>query len=240
MSIPTPPPDPAPPERALGRQSPRSVEEYRKLYDTMTLKDWLLYHQQNIVFERCSWMGVTALKNPLDAWIYQELLFEVQPDVLVEIGSCHGGSTLYFAHLMDLIGKGTIVSIDIARDTYDVRHSRIVLLTGDSSSPEVLDRVAGLCAGKTAMVMHDGDHTKDAVLRELRAYAPLVTVGSYFLVEDGIVDLFAPEEGIGFRGEGPMRAVEAFLQETDAFEIDDRCERYLMTYNPMGFLRRVK
>lgn len=239
--------NPIPPDRpsrlsdpALGQRSPRTVEEYRKLYEELTLKDWLLYHQHRIVFGRCNWMGVTALKNPLDAWIYQELLHEVQPDVLVEIGSAHGGSTAYFAHLMDLIGKGTIVSIDITRETFNVRHPRIVLLTGDCSSPAVLDRVAGLCAGKTTMVLHDGDHTKPAVLRDLRAYAPFVSVGSYLLVEDGIVDLFEPDEGFGFQEEGPMRAVEEFLRENPDFEVDDRCERYLMTYNPMGFLRRIR
>lgn len=227
-------------EPAPGSRSPRSVEEYRRLYE-MTLKEWLIYHQKHIVFGRSKWMGVTALKNPLDSWIYQELIHEVQPDVIIEIGSAHGGSTLFLAHMLDLIGKGIVISIDINRDTFHVRHERIVLLTGDSSSPEILDRVAGLCAGKTAMVLHDGDHRKETVLRELHAYSRFVPVGSYFLVEDGIVDLWDREEAFdAFQEDGPMKAVEQFLRETSDFEVDDRCERYLLTYSPMGFLRRVR
>ncbi len=230
---------PLSPNQPPGFASPRTVAEYRKLYE-MSLKDWLVYHQQQIVFFQCSWMGVKALKNPMDAWIYQELIHEVQPDIFVEIGSAHGGSTLYFAHLFDHLGKGTVVSIDLSRENFEARHPRIVTLTGDSSSREVLDRVANLCAGKRTMVLHDGDHTKDAVLRELRTYSPFVSVGSYFIVEDGIVDLFEADEGMGFEGEGPMRAVEEFLRENSNFQVDDRCERYLLTYNPMGFLKRVR
>lgn len=234
MSHPTPPSDPA------GARGPvRSVEDYQRLYN-MTLREWLIYHHENIVFHQCKWMGGTALKNPMDAWIYQEVIYDVQPDVVIEIGSAHGGSTLFLAHLLDNIGSGIVVSIDIDRDTYTARHDRIVVLTGDSSSAKILDRVAGLCAGKTALVLHDGDHHKETVLRELHAYATFVTVGSYFIVEDGIVDLFPEKEWMGEPGEGPLRAVEQFLRENADFEVDGSRERYLLTYNPMGFLRRIR
>jgi protein-L-isoaspartate O-methyltransferase len=90
---------------------------YRRRFG-MRLGQWLVYHNQTIAFTRCSWMGVQTLKNPLDAWIYQEILYEGPPDVVIEIGSYSGGSTLYLAHLLDLLGKGQVISIDIDRSHY--------------------------------------------------------------------------------------------------------------------------
>jgi cephalosporin hydroxylase len=185
-------------------------------------------------------MGLPAYKNPMDAWIYQEILHEVRPQVLVEIGSAEGGTTLYFAHLMDLLGEGTVVSIDVDRSRFRARHPRIQVITGDSSSPEVVGRVREVAAGKSVLVIQDGDHRKAPVLADLEAYAPLVTPGSYLIVEDGIIDLFDPGDSIGTVEEGPLAAVEEFLAGHPEFAIDGARERYLLTYNPKGFLRRVR
>lgn len=230
---------PAVDQQPASRTICRSREEYAAAFQ-MTLREWLLRHQKEIVFEQCSWMGVRTVKNPLDAWIYQEIMFEVQPDVLVEIGSYVGGGTLYFAHLMDTLGKGQVISVDIDRTHYKVAHDRIVTVTGDSSSEEVVSEVARLCEGKRVLVMHDGDHSKDQVLRDLAAYSKLVSVGSYLIVEDGVVDLFEPDDGLGLRGDGPLAAVEEFLKHNPDFVVDAQRERYVLTYNPKGFLKRVK
>jgi cephalosporin hydroxylase len=185
-------------------------------------------------------MGVEAAKNPLDAWIYQELLFEVRPQVLVEIGSFKGGTTLFFAHLFDLLGEGLVVSVDIDRTQFAARHERIVTVTGDSSSSDVIGQVRALCKGKRTIVVHDGDHRKGQVLADLALYAPLVTPGSYLVVEDGVIDLFRPGDGIGTFEPGPLQAVEAFVAANPDFEIDESRERYLLTYNPKGYLRRIR
>jgi cephalosporin hydroxylase len=207
---------------------------------SMTLADWIVYHQDAIVMKRASWMGVRALKNPLDMWIYQEILHEVKPDVLVEIGSFAGGSTLYFAHLFDLMGRGSVLSVDIDRSLFEVEHPRIRCLTGDSASPEIVEQVHAQCAGRSALVIHDGDHTREHVTRDLEAYAPLVGVGSYLIVEDSIVDLFDPGQGPGQTWEGPLPAIDDFLRDHPEFVVDAERERYLLTYNPRGFLRRVR
>ena len=231
--------------RRLRRVSRRAYERYfspRGEYQrrwSLTLREWLLYHQREIGFARCTWMGVPAYKNPLDAWIYQEILHEVRPAVLVEIGSAQGGSTLYFAHLMDLLGEGTVVSIDVDRSRFRAQHPRIEVVTGDSSSPEIVARVRALAAGRSVLVIHDGDHRKGPVLADLEAYAPLVTVGSYLIVEDGIIDLFEPGDSIGTVEEGPLAAVEEFVARHPEFAVDAGRERYLLTYNPRGFLRRI-
>ena len=237
------------PRRSVSRLRHSLRRRYERLFSpwseyhrrwSLTLRDWLLYHQREIGFRQSTWMGVPAYKNPMDAWIYQEILHEVRPEVLVEIGSAQGGSTLYFAHLMDLIGAGTVVSIDVDRSRFRVNHPRIELITGDSASPEVVTRVRELAAGKSVLVIHDGDHRKGPVLADLEAYAPLVTPGSYLIVEDGIIDLFEPGDSIGTVEEGPLAAVEEFVARHSEFEIDAARERYLLTYNPKGFLRRVR
>lgn len=212
---------------------------YRQRFQ-ISLEEWIAYHQRAVVFDQCSWMGVRTLKNPLDVWIYQELLYRLQPDVIVEIGSASGGSTLFFAHLCDLIGKGQVISVDIDRSNYHVEHPRITPVTGDSASPEVVGRVRAMCIGKSVLVIHDGDHHKPQVLRDLQAYADLVSLNSYLIVEDGIVDLFRLRDGFWGLADGPLAAVETFVRHDQRFVVDTDCERYLITYNPKGYLKRVR
>lgn len=221
----------------------RNLRPMRKDYRRklrMTLGKWLIRHQSDIIFEKCYWMGVRALKNPLDAWIYQEILYEVKPDVVIEIGSAEGGGTLYLANLLDLIGKGKVVSIDIDRSRYHVKHDRIITITGDSASPEVVEKAAEQCKGKTVLVFHDGEHSKEQVTKDLHAYSGFVSVNSYFIVEDGIIDLFKPKDSLGGRKDGPLIAVEQFIKDNTDFIVDKERERYILTYNPKGYLKRIK
>ena len=221
----------------------RRAEGRGTLYETrwqMTLREWLAYHQKKISYDQCQWLGVKALKNPLDLWIYQEILARVRPDVVVEIGSFEGGSTLFYANLFDLLGHGEVLSIDIDHSRFAVRHPRIAIITGDCSSPEVVRQVEARCRGRRCLVIHDGDHRRDAVRRDLELYAPFVAVGCYMIVEDGILDLFAPDDDFGWIEEGPLPATLDFLAAHPEFELDEACERYVATYNPRGFLRRAR
>ncbi len=211
---------------------------YAKRY-AMTIREWMINHQRSIHFEKCSWMGVASFKNPCDAWIYQEIIYEVKPEVIVEIGSAYGGTTLFFAHLLDLMGTGSVVSVDIDRSHYAVQHPRITTITGDSSCSDVIAQVQQQCHGKRVLVVHDGDHSRGQVLKDLRAYQNLVTIGSYLIVEDGVIDLFDPGDGIGTLSPGPLPAIKQFLQEHHNYLMDATRERYVITYNPRGFLRRI-
>jgi cephalosporin hydroxylase len=230
-------PPPRGPRAFLSRFKPRPRRYRRAL--RMRIEDWILYHQREIVFDRCTWMGVSTLKNPLDAWIYQEIVYETRPEVIVELGSAHGGSTLFFAHLLELIGDdATVVSVDVSRDTYAADHDRIVEVTGRTGDPDVLDRVRSLCEGRRTMVIHDANHRAQDVSADLDAYAPLVSPGCYLIVEDGIGSLL-PQRKTGPRAPGPYEAVHAFLAQGPPFEVDEERERYLATYAPQGFLKRV-
>ena len=205
----------------------------------MTLRQWLLYHQREISFTKSYWMGIRAIKNPIDAWIYQEIIYETKPDIIIEIGSAEGGSTLYFATLLDSLGKGNVISIDIDRTKYKARHPRIVEITGDSSAPETVAKASELCRGKSVLVVHDGGHSAVQVGKDLLLYSDLVNVGSYFIVEDSIIDLFNPGDGIGEWGPGPLIAIEEFLKDNSDFVVDKERERWILTHNPKGFLKRI-
>jgi cephalosporin hydroxylase len=183
------------------------------------------------------WLGSQALKNPLDLWIYQELVFETRPDVIVETGTWRGGSALYLASICDLMGAGDVVSIDIAemRDDYP-QHPRITYLAGRSSTdPEVVAEVTERVGGRRTLIVLDSDHSQRHVEDELDAYAPLVPVGCYLVAEDSNIGQIRKD-----LSPGPLEAVDAFLARNRDFEIDREREKFLLTFNPSGFLRRVR
>lgn len=181
------------------------------------------------------WMGVPLQKSPLDCWVYQEILFELRPDLIIETGTYLGGSALYFAQLCDLLGRGRVITIDLQRRG-SVAHPRVTQLAGDALDPAIVARVATEAASATTvLVVLDDDHGRDHVLRELRTYGPLVTRGSYLVVEDTNVN---GHPVMPAHGPGPMEAVEAFLAEDDRFTVDRSREKFLLTYFPGGWLKR--
>lgn len=187
-------------------------------------------------WRHADFLGVGVLKNPLDLWIYQELVHRIRPDLIVETGTMFGGSAFYLATLCDLVDNGRVVTIDITERPNRPTHPRLRYMTGSSTSEEILTEVKAMAADAAAvMVILDSDHTCGHVLEELRRYSPFVTPGSYVVVEDTNVNGHPVWPTFG---PGPMEAVDAFLAETDEFEIDPDCERFLYTMNPRGYLRR--
>ena len=184
------------------------------------------------------WMGVPLLKCPLDLWIYQEILFEIKPQLIIECGTFSGGSALFLAHLCDLIGYGEIVSIDIEQRSQRPQHPRISYWCGSSISEQILERVrqkASECS--PVLIILDSDHRANHVLQELQLYNSLVTPGSYIIVEDTNVNGHPVASDFG---PGPMEAVQAFLNENHDFSVDTEREKFGLTFNPSGYLKRVK
>jgi cephalosporin hydroxylase len=176
-------------------------------------------------------------KTPLDLWLYQELIHELRPDVLIEAGTKFGGSAYYFARLFDLIDHGRVVTIDVEEQPNRPEHPRITYLTGSSTDPELFARVGELLGAGKPLVVLDSSHRHRHVLDELRLWSPLVPVGSYIVVED----THAGGHPVTTRiRRGPWAAVRDFLAENDAFEVDESTHKFFLTFNPRGYLRRAK
>ena len=212
----------------------------------MTLREYMKYHYYYIhqgyrygTGNQQKWLGHDIIKTPWDCWSYQEIIWETKPDYVIELGVMFGGATHFYASLLDLVGHGEVLGIDITLEkAKPAQNKRITYLEGGSTSPEMLEKVRAKVQGKRVMVIADSDHEKNHVLAEIRAYAPFVHVGGYFIVEDSLNDV------MGYHpvpNEGPKAAAEAFLAESDDFVLDRRWgERYVMSLNPNGFLLRVK
>ncbi|HUH15913.1 MAG TPA: CmcI family methyltransferase [Gaiellaceae bacterium] len=186
---------------------------------------------------KATWLGAQALKNPLDLWVYQEIMAETRPEVVLETGTYRGGSALFLASICDLLGEGEVISIDVEMTRADYpEHPRITYLGGRSSTdPDVVAEVCARAEGKRTLVVLDSDHSQAHVEAELAAYAPLVPVGGYVIVEDSNIGRIRKD-----LLPGPLEAIEAFLARTDDFEIDREREKFLVTFNPNGYLRRVR
>jgi len=180
------------------------------------------------------WLGKEISKLPLDSWIYQEILWELKPDVLVECGTDKGGSAFFFASIFDLLGKGEVITIDI-NDT-EVPHPRVTKIKGSSVSEETYAKVKKMAEGKKVMVVLDSDHTRDHVIREMKLYGELVTPGFYMVVEDSNINGHPVLPGWGA---GPMEAIKKFLKQRNDFVIDISREKFGVTFYPRGFLKKV-
>jgi cephalosporin hydroxylase len=184
-----------------------------------------------------SWFGYTVRKSPLDLWMYQELLVRTRPDLVIETGTLYGGSALFMATIMDIMDHGRIITIDHAPNSDRPGHPRISYWTGSSVDQAIVRKAREAVEGRRAMVLLDSDHSAVHVFQEIVSYSPLVQVGDYLIVEDTNVN---GHPTYNEYGPGPMEAVERFLAESDEFAVDERCERFLITMNPKGYLRRVR
>lgn len=179
------------------------------------------------------WLGVPVVKYPQDLTVYQEILFENKPDLLIETGTDWGGSALFFASIFDLLGKGEVISIDKFPREKLPQHPRITYLKGGSTSTEVLEEVSRRAKGLSVMVSLDSNHHRSHVKRELSRYAPMVTAGQYLVVEDTNY----PEVG---GKDGPNEAVDWFLPKHRDFEVVPLEDKWIYSCNPRGWLRRKR
>jgi cephalosporin hydroxylase len=200
----------------------------------------LLFARTEDTFWCNRWLGIPTVQHPYDVWVTQEIITEVVPDVIVETGTARGGSAALWAMILAQVNpKGRVITIDIRDGTAQARElpvfrERVEFLHGSSVAPEIVSAVEERTKGKRVMVILDSDHSKEHVLKELAAYAPLIEVGSYLIVQDtgGVMGL-KPNPG-------PRRAVVEFLAGDDRFESDRSRERMLFTMHPEGYLRRVR
>ncbi len=207
-------------------------------------------------------LGLQIMQNPADMWAIQEIISDVQPDVVIETGTAGGGSALYYATILKSVNPtGHVITIDIeprveaaiARIASPDLRARVAkvfdesieVIESNSIDPELAVQLAKRTGDKRVLVVLDSCHHSQHVLRELEMYSPLVSKGSYIIVQDTVID--QKQEWIdryaqchGYEPEaGPGKAVADFLRQQDTeFEVDSSRERYLLTFCPGGFLER--
>jgi cephalosporin hydroxylase len=228
IALKSPPKKTSVPQTAAELSPQQVVDAFHKLYLLSEDAPW----------KRTFWMGQHLYKCPLDVWVYQELLYEQQPDLIIECGTLEGGSALFLSNMCDLLGKGRVLTIDISPPEGKPQHPRLTYLQGSSTAPEIVARVKReIKPGEKVLVILDSDHHKEHVLNELRAYHSLVSPGCYLIVEDSNVN--GHPVGLEF-GPGPMEAMEEFFRENRDFEIDASREKHFLSFNPRGYLKKVR
>ena len=205
-----------------------------------------------------SWLGRPVIQYPQDIVAMQELIWTLQPELIIETGIAHGGSLIFSASMLELNAAcggpadAKVVGVDIDIRAHNRKaieahpmFRRITMIEGSSVAPTVVDAVRAMAAGKkSVLVCLDSNHTHEHVLAELEAYAPMTTVGSYCIVFDTIVEDLP--EALSFErpwgpGDNPKTAARRFLADHPEFEIDHRVDaKILIGVAPHGYLRRVR
>ncbi len=231
-------------------------EDIEKMSQDEALKqkslDWMIHADKYKYSYNFTWMGRPIIKYPSDILAMQEIVWNVKPDLIIETGIAHGGSVIFSASMLEMIGgDGEVlaVDIDIRKHNKDEieKHpmmKRITMIEGSSTDPAIIEQIKQKAKGKKVMVMLDSLHTHDHVLDEMRLYAPLVSVGSYMMLPDTFIEYF-PKGYYNDRpwdvGNNPMTALKAFMAENDDFEIDrECCNKLMITEGFDGYLKRVK
>ena len=200
-----------------------------------SLREYLEFFHKHCHFNM-KWLGKRAEKTPFDCWVYQEIIWETSPDVIIEIGNYGGGSTLFLANILDACGKGRVLAVDIDHSLIDFTHPRIEWIEGDAQGVFSIVK-SRIKQTERVMVIEDSSHTKENTLALLRLYGPLVSEGCYYIVEDTILEYDFPFKGAM---PGPLEATKEFLKENDEFIIDRQREKFILSYNTDGYLKRIR
>jgi cephalosporin hydroxylase len=228
-----------------------SEEGFRLLNDLWIKSGW---HQRfSYTF---TWMGRPVIQLPDDIMSIQEIIFKLQPDVIIETGIAHGGSLIFYASLCKVLGKGRVIGVDIeirphnrtAIETHPL-FPYITLIEGDSVAPEIVDKVkAEIEPGDVVLIILDSNHSKNHVLSELNAYSPLVTTGSYIIATDGIMQNLHDVPGLSedWIWNNPQEAAREFLKHNSNFVLENLTLNFdesnihvRNTYWPHGLLKRI-
>lgn len=231
----------------------RNIEGLKDDKDVQALsRIWIREIARHRYAYNFSWMGRPIIQFPQDMVAMQEIIWQTKPDLIIETGIAHGGSLIYYASLLEMMGlDGYVLGVDIdirphnraEIDAHPMR-KRIQMVQGSSIAEETVEAVSKHAAGKkSVLVILDSNHTHTHVLEELRAYSPLVTPGNYIVVFDTLIEDM-PDDLIHDRpwgkGNNPKTAVKEFMEENRQFEIDKTIEsKILITVAPDGYLKRI-
>jgi cephalosporin hydroxylase len=202
-------------------------------------------YEKHKLWSKNTWMGVPCWKLPMDAFVIQELIVKTLPEFIIETGTGRGGSASFYASICELLGQGNVITVDIEDKAHPdmfkyIWGDRINTLIGDSTDKHIFKTIYEQIGGREkCMVILDSWHTEEHVYKEMCMYSDLVPVGGYMIVEDSHVD--GNPVKWKWNDRGPMGAIDRWMEENFyAWEIDTECEKHEMTFNPNGYLKRVK
>lgn len=232
----------------------KAIEEMSQDEELKTKSlDWMIHADKYKYTYNYTWLGRPIIKYPNDIVVMQEIIWDVKPDLIIETGIAHGGSIIFSASMLELIGgDGQVVGLDIDIRKHNRKeieehpmYKRIIMLEGNSVSDEVISKIRKIAKNKKkVMVILDSNHTHKHVLKELELYAPFVTEGSYLILPDTFIEYF-PKGYFSDRpwdvGNNPMTAIREFLSKNDNFIIDkEKDKKLLITEGFNGYLKRIK
>lgn len=215
--------------------------------------DWMVHADKYKYTYNFTWMGRPIIKFPSDMVAQQEIVWRTKPDLIIETGIAHGGSIIFSASLLELLGNGHVVGIDVDIRAHNRKEieahpmsKRITMLEGSSTDPKIFAQVAEMAkSAKSVMVILDSNHTHEHVYNELKLYADLVTVGNYVILPDTFIEFFPKGYYASNRpwdvGNNPWTAMKQFMSERSDFEHDQEpVNKCMITESYDGYLRRTR
>lgn len=228
----------------------QQVELYSPEGIKLVTELWIKTSFYHKVMYEPTWLGMPIIQYPNDIVLMQELIWKVRPDMIIETGVAHGGTAVLYASILELLGKGKVIGIDIEIRQYNrlainshPLSSRIELIEGNSTDSQVVEEIRReSCSRNKVLVVLDSDHSYDHVLSEMEIYSQFVSPGSYMVVMDGIQEKLSstPIGKKGWEYDNPLMAIKEFLSKHDDWEVDPYYTRTYITCNPCGFLRRYE
>jgi cephalosporin hydroxylase len=209
------------------------------------VKEFHKHYDKERIWSKNTFLGIPCWKLPFDMNVYQEIIFETKPDFIIETGTGHGGSSLFLASICELIGQGEVITIDIdmsKKDSHEwgnfIWEDRIHYICGSSVDSDVYNEVKNMVGNSKCLLILDSWHKKEFVYQEMLLYSKFVNVGSYMIVEDSHVN----GNPIEWQwGDGPMEAIVQWIDSyCNSWEIDTSREKHIMTFNPCGYIKRIK
>jgi len=211
---------------------------------------WIKTAAHHRLMYDCTWLGRPIIQFPTDVVAIQEMIWKVKPDLIIETGVAHGGSLVLSASILELIGEGRVVGVDIEirphnRQAIEAHplSKRISLVEGSSIDGATIDKVRTLARGaKRVLVMLDSNHTEEHVSAELDLYSEFVTVDSYIVAHDGAQAWVweIPNGKPEWKDNHPLTSIDKFVAKNSDFVIDPNWTRFGITSSPNGYLKRVK
>ena len=233
----------------------RNKKKIQQMSKDKNLKEisekWFLESYQYEYSYHFNWLGRPIIQYPQDMIAIQEIIWKYKPDIIIETGIAHGGSLIFSASMLELIGKGEVIGIDIDIRKHNEKeikkhslYKRIKMLEGSSINKKIRDKVYDFAKNKKVMIFLDSHHTEKHVSKELEFYSPLVTKGGYLVVFDTIIEDL-PDKYVKNRDWGknnsPKSAVKKFLKNNNRFKIDKDIEKKLLiTAATSGYLKCIK